>query len=102
MDRSLVRISSLFLLVVLINHIVLATNARFISGTSNVDELAACPPTDDIPTTLVAEKSTADFTVEKARAEPDPGRGSVTSGLWEEPSPSPFKDELAACPPTET
>lgn len=97
MDRSLLRISSIFLLVIIVNHIVLATNARVLSGTSNVDDLAGCPP-EDTQTTLVAEKPKTDFTVEKARQEPE---GSVTSGLWEEPSASPTKDEIDACPPIE-
>lgn len=78
MERSLVRISSLFLLVILTNHIVLATNARVISSTSSVDELAACPPTDEIST-----------------SESNPVDLNNSQDL------SKNTDEIAACPPTD-
>ena len=58
MDRSLVRISSLFLIVIVISHIVLATNARVISSLSFIDKLAVGTSTNKISTTLMGEEPT--------------------------------------------
>ncbi|KAK1395847.1 hypothetical protein POM88_005710 [Heracleum sosnowskyi] len=126
MDRSPVRIISLFLLAILINHIFLATNARVISSTSSVDELAACPPTDEISTTLIAGGPPAGGPPSEAGGPP-----SEAGGPPSEAGGPPFKaggppsdftgvqtasvsidptnvhdsgkptDEFAACPPTE-
>ncbi|KAK1395846.1 hypothetical protein POM88_005712 [Heracleum sosnowskyi] len=117
MDRSPVRIISLFLLAILINHIFLATNARVISSTSSVDELAACPPTDEISTTLIAGGPPAGGPPSEAGGPPAGGppfkaggppsdfTGVQTTSVSIDPtnvhdSGKPT-DEFAACPPTE-
>ncbi|WOH08465.1 hypothetical protein DCAR_0727906 [Daucus carota subsp. sativus] len=87
MDRSLVRISSLFLLVILINHIVLPTNARVISGTTSASELEACPPSDEIATSLMGEEPAPSFTEVEVTSKSNVVDSQVNT------------DEIAACPP---
>ena len=107
MERSLVRISSLFLLVILINHIVLATNARLISSMGSVKELEACPPTDKVG------GASDEFTAEHVRAELVPVHPLPPSVEELKPSSEfsvehvkvhplpPSVKELEACPPTD-
>ena len=93
MERSLVRINSLFFVVILINHLVLSTNARLISSMGSVEELEACPPTDDISTNLRVGGHPSEFNVENIGAYPLPAPGPINV--------PPSVEELEACPPTD-